>query len=77
MNPLTPLVSLLTRGGNDVPWQVVGDVLSFEIKRLPMCGFQVCLEKVKEKKKKDSPALGLFLRYFRKMMSIVLSTCFL
>ena len=29
-----------------------------------MCGFQVCLEKVKEKKK-HRPALGLFLRYFR------------
>ena len=51
MNPLTPLIFLLTREGNDVPWQVMGDILSFEIKRFPMCGFQVCLEKVNKKRK--------------------------
>lgn len=75
MNPLTPLIFLLTREGNDVPWQVMGDILSFEIKRFPMCGFQVCLEKVNKKRK-----IVLLLDYFSgilEMMSIVRLTCFL
>lgn len=75
MNPLTPLIFLLTREGNDVPWQVMGDILSFEIKRFSMCGFQVCLEKVNKKRK-----IVLLLDYFSgilEMMSIVRLTCFL